>query len=87
MPPHWSVRSTDRPRTRDFHGSARRRRLPEQYYHREAESVDFHVNELAADLAGSLSPFGPDVEFPLPLDQIRYVHPGPADRPHLADGR
>ena len=65
-------------------------RPPEQYYHREPnqnEHVDFHVNELAADQAGGLSPFGADREFPLPIDQIRYTHPGPADRPRLADGR
>ena len=62
-------------------------RLPEQYYHRETEAVDFHVNELAADQAGSLSPFGTELQFPLPLDKIRYTHPGKAERPHLADGR
>lgn len=62
-------------------------RLPEQYYHREEEVVDFHVNELAADQAGGLSPFGRDVEFPLPLDKINYIHPAPSDRPRLADGR
>jgi hypothetical protein len=62
-------------------------RLPEQYYHQEAINVDFHVNELAADQAGGLSPFGPDVEFPLPISKLNYVHPGPEDRPHLADGR
>ena len=66
-------------------------RAPEQYYHREPnaelEIVDFRVNELAADQAGGLSPFGPDREFPLPIDKIRYTHPGPGDRPHLADGR
>jgi succinate dehydrogenase / fumarate reductase, iron-sulfur subunit len=60
-------------------------RLPEQF--RAGVDTDFHVDELAADMAGALSPFGPDVEFPLPLDQITYVHPGPADRPNLADGR
>lgn len=47
---------------------------------------DFHVNELAADKAGALSPFGPELEFPLPLSQIWYAHPRPEDRPHLADG-
>jgi hypothetical protein len=66
-------------------------RAPEQYYHREPGAelamTDFHVNELAADQAGGLSPFGPDREFPLPIDKIRYTHPGPADRPRLADGR
>jgi hypothetical protein len=60
-------------------------RLPEQYYHRETELIDFHVNELASDQAGSLSPFGMDVEFPLPLTKIRYTHPGPEARPRLAD--
>jgi len=48
---------------------------------------DFHVSELAADMAGGLSPFGPEVEFPLPLARIRYKHPSAADRPHLAEGR
>jgi succinate dehydrogenase / fumarate reductase, iron-sulfur subunit len=62
-------------------------RLPEQYYHQETVNMDFHVNELAADQAGGLSPFGPDVEFPLPLSKIHYTHPGPEDRPNLADGR
>lgn len=58
-------------------------RLPEQFTPREISETDFRVNELAADQAGSLPPFGPDVEFPLPIDQIRYVHPSPADRPNL----
>lgn len=63
-------------------------RLPEQYGGTPAHVVtDFHIDEFAADMAGSLSPFGPDVQFPLPLDKIVYTHPGPADRPHLADGR
>jgi hypothetical protein len=61
--------------------------LPEQYRDEVVRLGDFHVSELAADLAGSLSPFGPDVEFPLPLERVRYTHPSPANRPHLADGR
>ncbi|OBJ70168.1 hypothetical protein [Mycobacterium sp. 1274756.6] len=32
------------------------------------------VSELATDRAGALSPFG-EVEFPLPTDDIPYVHP------------
>ncbi len=61
-------------------------RLPEQF--RSAPVHDFQVSELAADQAGALSPFGTDVEFPLPVEQLTYTHPGPADRPHLAaDGR
>lgn len=58
--------------------------------HRNAPALrvgDFHVSELAADMAGSLSPFGPEVEFPLPLARLRYTHPAAADRPHLAGGR
>lgn len=62
-------------------------RTPEQFRARDLEAEDFHVNELAADKAGALSPFGPEVELPLPLDRIRYQHPSPADRPNLADGR
>jgi succinate dehydrogenase / fumarate reductase iron-sulfur subunit len=41
------------------------------------------VSELAAEVQGGLSPFGEDVEFPLPADRIAYRHPGAADRPHL----
>jgi hypothetical protein len=62
-------------------------RTPEQFRSRSSHSDDFHVNELASDKAGSMSPFGPELEFPLPLDKIRYEHPSPADRPHLAEGR
>lgn len=63
-------------------------RPPEQYYHYEQPAIqDFHVNELAADQAGGLSPFGPETEFPLPIDKITYTHPGPEARPRLADGR
>ncbi|MFN2518224.1 MAG: hypothetical protein ABR604_04130 [Jatrophihabitantaceae bacterium] len=61
--------------------------LPE---HRDPAATrvgDFHVSELASDMAGSLSPFGPEIEFPLPLARLRYTHPSPADRPHLAEGR
>lgn len=62
-------------------------RLPDRPGTQVLHVGDFHVNELAADKAGSLSPFGADVEFPLPLDQIRYQHPTRANRPHLAEGR
>jgi hypothetical protein len=62
-------------------------RLPEQYFHQEPEEQDFNVNELLSDQAGGLSPFGQELQFPLPLDKIRYSHPTPADRPNLADGR
>jgi hypothetical protein len=63
-------------------------RLPERYRGAGVERlVDFHVSEFAADMAGSLSPFGSDLEFPLPVEKLRYTHPGPEARPHLADGR
>lgn len=63
-------------------------RVPEQYRAKTTvQPGDFHVSEFAADMAGSLSPYGPDVEFPLPVERLRYTHPGPESRPHLADGR
>lgn len=61
-------------------------RTPEQFSQGYV-SDDFHVNELASDKAGSMSPYGPELEFPLPVESIRYTHPSPADRPNLADGR
>ena len=61
-------------------------RLPEQYGSAPHLPAEFHVSELASDMAGALSPFGPDNPFPLPIDKIVYTHPGPADRPNLADG-
>jgi len=45
---------------------------------------DFHVSELAAENAGSMSPFGDDVEFPLPPESLGYQHPRAQDRPNLA---
>jgi hypothetical protein len=48
--------------------------------------VDFRVNELAADQAGSLSPFGQELEFPLPVDRLLYTHPDEKARPNLAGG-
>lgn len=62
-------------------------RLPRQRRAAPPPVVDFHVSEIAADQAGSLSPFGPDVEFPLPLSRLRYTHPSAAERPNLAEGR
>jgi len=47
-------------------------------------SFEAHLSEFAADMAGSLSPFGQDVEFPLPAERLGYRHPGPANRPALA---
>jgi hypothetical protein len=50
----------------------------------DASSMHVYISEFAAVHAGSMSPFGDDLEFPVPLDHLSYRHPGPADRPHLA---
>jgi succinate dehydrogenase iron-sulfur subunit len=42
------------------------------------------VSEFAAEVQGGLSPFGEDVQFPLPTEEISYRHPSPQDRPRLA---
>ncbi|MCT2582702.1 hypothetical protein [Actinophytocola gossypii] len=36
--------------------------------------VEHPVTEIAADRQGALSPYG-DVTFPLPADEVGYVHP------------
>lgn len=59
-------------------------RLPEQF-RTETVHDDFLVSELVSEAAGAHSPFG-NLEFPLPVSELLYVHPGPADRPHLLDG-
>jgi hypothetical protein len=60
-------------------------RQPEQFSPGPAEHPeDFVVSELAAEYPGAMSPFGEDVEFPLPLERIRYTHPTIDDRPNLA---
>jgi hypothetical protein len=51
-----------------------------------AHPEDFLVSELAASEAGATSPFG-DIPVPMPFEQLRYKHPRPEDRPHLAEGR
>lgn len=50
---------------------------------RGASSARLPVTEFAAEVQGGLSPFGEDVEFPLPPDAISYAHPTAEDRPHL----
>ena len=62
-------------------------RLPElSRFDTHMEVGDFHVNELAADQAGALSPFGPELQFPLPPEQLRYTHPDESALPNLAGG-
>jgi hypothetical protein len=46
--------------------------------------IESHVSEFLSDVAGPLSPFGDEVEFPLPVSRLSYRHPGPANRPALA---
>jgi succinate dehydrogenase / fumarate reductase iron-sulfur subunit len=58
--------------------------LPELLPTSEPESIHSYISEFAAINAGSMSPFGDDVEFPLPVSHLSYRHPGPADRPRLA---
>ena len=41
------------------------------------------VSEFAAERPGPLSPFGEDVEFPLPPEKVSYVHPTAADKPNF----
>ena len=60
-------------------------RLPEQF-RSASEQDDFTVSELVSDAAGAHSPYG-DLEFPLPFQKLFYKHPGPDERPHLANGR
>jgi succinate dehydrogenase / fumarate reductase iron-sulfur subunit len=59
--------------------------MAEQSGPRERSAVpDGHlpISEFAAEVQGGLSPFGEDLEFPLPPEQVAYRHPGPEDRPH-----
>jgi hypothetical protein len=60
-------------------------RLPEQF-RSAAHPLDFGVSELASDAAGAHSPFG-DTVLPLPVEKLRYQHPKPSERPHLAGER
>ena len=40
------------------------------------------LTELTSETAGSLSPFGEDHSFPLPVERLRYEHP--TDKPNRA---
>ena len=61
--------------------------MAEEHARRERSVVpdgNLPVSEFAAEVQGGLSPFGEDVEFPLPPDKVAYRHPSPEDRPHRA---
>ncbi|HEV2088462.1 MAG TPA: hypothetical protein VGR21_09130 [Cryptosporangiaceae bacterium] len=36
------------------------------------------VNELLTEYQGACSPFGDDVTFPLPVEDLAYTHPDPS---------
>jgi succinate dehydrogenase / fumarate reductase iron-sulfur subunit len=40
------------------------------------------VSEFAFDRPGAASPFGDDVTFPVPVEQLRYEHPAEAEWEH-----
>ncbi len=40
------------------------------------------VSEFTAEHTGAQSPFGDDVEFPIPVTHLKYSHPTAADRPN-----
>lgn len=40
------------------------------------------VSELASEWQGALSPFGPELPLPRPIESIDYEHPGPEDIPN-----
>jgi hypothetical protein len=43
---------------------------------------DHPVNELLSQKPGAQSPFGDDITFPLPVEELFYRHPTRADRPN-----
>jgi hypothetical protein len=40
------------------------------------------VSEFTAEHTGAQSPFGDDLIFPLPVEDLRYAHPTPEDQPN-----
>jgi hypothetical protein len=62
-------------------------RAPRPGEYGPSDDTDFHVSEFACDFAGAMSPFGDEVQFPLPVAQLRYAHPARSARPNLAGGR
>jgi hypothetical protein len=59
----------------------RNKNLVEPTWGRNAEGGP-PVSEFTAEPAGSLSPFGEDHSFPLPVSALRYAHP--TDKPNRA---
>jgi len=59
------------------------RPAPAQAVTWDEEYPEHPVNELLSNKPGSQSPFGDDITFPLPVEDLYYAHPGPENRPHL----
>jgi hypothetical protein len=59
-------------------GTGRERRT------RDVPAGHLPVSEFAAEVQGGLSPFGEDVQLPLPAEAISYRHPTADERPVLA---
>lgn len=55
-------------------------RNPEESW--PTQHPDLAVSEFTAEQMGAQSPFGDDIVFPLPVEQLRYAHPTVADRPN-----
>ena len=62
-------------------------RLPEQFRSASQHAIDFNVSELVSSAPGAHSPFGDDIDLPLPHAKLDYDHPTGAERPYLAEGR
>lgn len=58
--------------------------LPEPQRGEGPIDFEYYLDEFAAGTAGAMSPFGPDIEFPLPAERLSYRHPRPENRPNLA---
>ena len=54
--------------------SSKSKHRPDPSWPVDVSRGEHAVTELAADRQGSLSPFG-EVAFPLPEDEVPYVHP------------
>lgn len=54
-----------------------------RWLRRMTPSSEFGVSEFAAGSQGANSPFGEVLELPRPVNEIRYDHPGPEERPRL----
>jgi hypothetical protein len=82
----WKVASNLYPIVERQHMAGTAPRLPERF-RGESDDLDpnFNVSELASEAAGAHSPFG-ETQFPMPIEELDYRHPSPANMPNLAGG-